>query len=764
VCRVFDIGEAATTPFLTMEYVDGEDLASLLTRIGRLPQDKAVDISRQLCAGLAAAHEAGVLHRDLKPANIMLDRRGKVRITDFGLAGLAVLGGDEIRAGTPAYMAPEQLEGEAATAQSDIYSLGLVLYEIFTGKRVFDGSTLAELIRQHESTTPTSPAQLVAGLDPLVERVILRCLENQPRDRPHSALQVAAALPGGDPLAAALAAGETPSPEMVAAAGGEGVLQPKTAIALLIGALLIFAVILILAPFSTDLGLAPPRKTLGELDGRAEDIIENAGYSGAAADRASWFERNYDFLRYRAQQFPTSSGRRNLAHAELGILTYFFRQSPAALVPLNQNFRVGSFDPPYEVSGMVTVVLDASGRLVGFLAVPPQVEQPSTEVHDPNWNQMLAATGLNTASLTSVEPNWLPPTGFDRRFGWHGFYPEDPNTEIQISAASYRGKPVYFHVIGPWSQSWRMPSRPKVRARVVGDTTLLIGGFVTLIVAALFARHNVRLARSDRRGAFRISAFMFFAAAVSGLLVAHHVADLAAEWQIFVHIIGAALFLSMFVWLYYLALEPFVRRKWPELLISWTRLLAGEFRDPLVGRDLLTGVFFGGLMALGVHVTNSLPTWFNLSGQTTIPTSPLALATPQDTVGLLVGILVNAIFPAFSITFTLFLMRALLRNYWLSVIATAVVVLLVGLGGENFILETPFAIVSTIIMMFVLLRWGILALAVASFSNQLLTSYPVTLNLSLWFAPHSIFMFLVLLAMLLYGLRVATGNRPLLTE
>ena len=141
VCRVFDIGEASGLPFLTMEYVDGEDLASLLRRIGRLPQDKAIDISRQLCAGLAAAHDVGVLHRDLKPANVMLDSRGKVRITDFGLAGVVAPGEEEVIGGTPAYMSPEQLAGELATAQSDIYSLGLVLYEIFTGKAAFEAAS-----------------------------------------------------------------------------------------------------------------------------------------------------------------------------------------------------------------------------------------------------------------------------------------------------------------------------------------------------------------------------------------------------------------------------------------------------------------------------------------------------------------------------------------------------------------------------------------------------------------------------------------------
>ncbi len=138
VCRVYDVGEVEGQTFFTMEYVDGEDLASLLRRIGRLPPDKALDIARHLCAGLAAAHAKGVLHRDLKPANIMLDGRGQVVITDFGLAGVAdEIRGNEIRSGTPAYMSPEQLAGKEVSPRSDIYALGLVLYEVFTGKRAF---------------------------------------------------------------------------------------------------------------------------------------------------------------------------------------------------------------------------------------------------------------------------------------------------------------------------------------------------------------------------------------------------------------------------------------------------------------------------------------------------------------------------------------------------------------------------------------------------------------------------------------------------
>jgi len=217
VCRVYDLGMVEGLHFLSMEYIDGEDLASLLRRIGRLPQDKAIEFTRKICAGLSAAHERGVLHRDLKPANIMIDGRGQVRITDFGLAGLAAeIPLSDLRSGTPAYMSPEQKAGKEVTTRSDIYALGLVVHEMFTGKARKD--------------TQSSPSEIVKDLDPAIERLILRCLEEDPKRRPNSALNVAMALPGADPIAAALAAGETPSPEMVAASTEKEGFSPGAAL------------------------------------------------------------------------------------------------------------------------------------------------------------------------------------------------------------------------------------------------------------------------------------------------------------------------------------------------------------------------------------------------------------------------------------------------------------------------------------------------------------------------------------------------------
>ena len=240
VCRVYDIGGREGQLFLSMEFVDGEDLAASLRRFGRLPEDKALDIARQLCAGLMAAHERGVLHRDLKPANVMLDGQGRVRIMDFSLASVGAA--DATGAGTPGYMAPEQLEGRAATVASDIFSLGLVMYEIFTGRRAFNASSTADLALQQALRVPPL-SEFVPAIDQTIERAVLMCLELDPEDRPRSAFAVATLLPGTDALAAALATGQTPSPEMVAAAGVKGAaLTPGAGAAWLAGLVIMLMV------------------------------------------------------------------------------------------------------------------------------------------------------------------------------------------------------------------------------------------------------------------------------------------------------------------------------------------------------------------------------------------------------------------------------------------------------------------------------------------------------------------------------------------
>jgi predicted Ser/Thr protein kinase len=409
VCRVYDIGETDGRHFLSMEYIKGEELSSLLRRIGRLPFDKAIQLARQICAGLAAAHDAGVLHRDLKPANVMIDGDGNARVLDFGLAGLSEeFGEDERAAGTPAYMAPEQLEGKPFTPRSDIYSLGLVLYELFTGKRAFDAPSLHELIKLRRSdTTPTTPTSIVKDLDPLIEKVIDRCLQRDPEKRPSSALQVAAALPGGDPIAAALAAGETPSPEMVAAAPKEGALRPVVAVSMLAAIVVGLAIMVLLANKVILHGYAPLNKSPDVLRENAQEIIRTAGVVTPAGDSNYGFVVDSQPLDHIANTDTRPNRWEDLKDGQPAVIIYWYRQSPSYLGGFDL-FRDPWINPPPIVSGMTGVKLDTCGRLLEFYTVPPEVDPvprrcpPPFQVQSPAKRFRVQSFAFRVLSQTQV--------------------------------------------------------------------------------------------------------------------------------------------------------------------------------------------------------------------------------------------------------------------------------------------------------------------------------------------------------------------------
>ena len=183
VCRVFDIGETDQEVFYSMELVHGEDLAALLKRVGRLPSEKVIDIGRQLCSGLAAAHAQGVLHRDLKPANVLIDDDGLVRITDFGISTTRSGSHQSPKTGTPGYMAPEQLtSGAALSERTDVYALGIVLYELLVGRHPFE--------RGHSNEPPPRPSTVVSNVNPDLERAVMQALLPDPNDRPASVLEL----------------------------------------------------------------------------------------------------------------------------------------------------------------------------------------------------------------------------------------------------------------------------------------------------------------------------------------------------------------------------------------------------------------------------------------------------------------------------------------------------------------------------------------------------------------------------------------------
>jgi serine/threonine-protein kinase len=597
VCRVYDVAEVDGRHFLSMEYVDGEDLSSLIARIGRLPREKSLAIARQLCAGLAAAHDAGILHRDLKPGNVMLDGRGRVRITDFGLAVAAEhLQGEESQAGTPAYMAPEQLEGVEATARSDLYALGLVLYELFTGKRAFPGATLEEARRLRQESTPTRPSALVEGIDAGTERIILRCLESDPELRPPSAQALAAAFPGGDPLATAIAAGDTPSPELVAAAGPQGALSPAVAFSVLGATLLILLVLTMLADRTSVLGWVPWSRSADSLEDGAREMLARLGHGGEPHDRARmiWFT-NLDYVRYVEANDRSPQRWASLREPGQQVGQFFYRQSSQLLVPMGRNGRVTNVDPPLS-AGEAVVQTDLLGRLVSLQIAPQEAEPPGRNA-SPDWERLLREAGLDPARLQEAAPTRNPPVFADTRAAWSGEVANFGGYPFRVEAAALRGRPVFFELVFPWSSNWN-PSAPRPATRFRTPLVFILPLVLAAIAGVVGGVRNWLSGRGDRRGAFRLAATVLFLRFAVWIFGGHHVPAPAQEWLLLVIALSKSLTDAAVAWCLYLAVEPYARRLYPHFLVSWTRLLRGRFGDPLVGRDVLAGTALGTIFLL----------------------------------------------------------------------------------------------------------------------------------------------------------------------
>jgi len=508
--------------------------------------------------------------------------------------------------------------------------------------------------------------------------------------------------------------------------------------------------------------LDKPPEALAE---RAREILQGVGYSQPPADTAMGFYEGSRFLRYIAEHDKSKTRWDNL---ETGAFVFWYRGSPPPLPAMRSFFfsnapmlgAVWTDDPPLDISGQTLVRLTPRGHLTQFIEVPPQVDKPEGAASSPDWVSLFSAAGLDPSKWTPAQPMWTPPVDSDARAAWTGSLAERPNILMRIEAAAYRGKPVYFELIGPWTPAGRM----QLYERTVGEWVFLVI-FVVFFLAVLagggmLARRNLRLGRGDRRGAYRTAAFVLVAWAVAWFFGAHHLPNFG-EFAIFMEFLVWGCGFFCFTWLLYIGLEPYVRRRWPATLVSWSRLLAGGFRDPLVGRDLLAGCLSGSFLAALQRLLWFVPSWLGHPPAQPITGPDWQFLGARTTIAATSHFLMGA--PVFwlAVLFVLFLLRTLLRKQWAAAVAFALLLSTLLAAGSQFELVVSMGGVTfSCLAVFLLTRFGLLTVVTNYVFYSVLETFPLTTQGSAWYAGISLTGILLMAAIAFYGFYTSLGSRP----
>jgi hypothetical protein len=633
---------------------------------------------------------------------------------------------------------------------------------MFTGKPAHRADSMAELLKlRRNAESLTNPSQLAADIDPAVERAILRCLDADPKNRPASAMALAASLPGGDPLAAALAAGETPSPEVVAASGSSEGLSPKVAIPVLAAVLAGLAVTCVLMPKIQVAGYVPLENPPEALTVKAREIVRSLGYTARPADSQGGFY--YDVSAGQGGRLKAAGPeewRKVIAQLPSPVL-YGYRQSPAALVSqryLNSG-RVNGNDPVPNIVGMVQLTLDPGGHLLLFDAVPPQVEKPGA-YPAPDWAPLFAAANFDVAQFKPDEPQWTPLAATDIRAAWTGKYPGVSDLPIRIEVGAFHGRPVHFEVVFPWTRPARVAgARNATLAQQAATLSQSLLSFLVMGIAAVLARFNFKAGRGDLRGASRLGIYMGSVSLLKWALSAHHVAD-AQEQNLVTAALADAAYSGLRYWIFYLALEPWVRRYWPQTLVTWSRLLAGRWRDPWVGRDVLFGCLLG--VAYGLLFQSFM--FLNLM-RGAPPETSVAAANLNGTRFLAWTVarhLDDAVGAALYFFLILFLLRAVLRKQWLAGVAFVLIYVAMRSPALGVWYAPFFVLAIWTLLVVAMLRFGVFATMCLVFFIDTPPDMYFTMDFSAWYGQSSWVVLAIVIAAAAWGFRTSLGGRPLI--
>jgi serine/threonine-protein kinase len=402
--------------------------------------------------------------------------------------------------------------------------------------------------------------------------------------------------------------------------------------------------------------------------------------------------------------------------------------------------------------------------LLAFEAIPLRFDDEPGPWEEPDWSRLFDGAGLDMASFTRVPPAWSPRMASDVQEAWEGTTPERPELMLRVEAAGYRGRPVSFAMFGPWVEPPKMQAEEQSLTSWLTDNlglaVMVIGA---LVVGIVFARRNVRAGRSDTRGALRLAFWFFLVHTAVWALLASHVYDLGNEWYIVQADVGYNLFLAVNLWLLYVGLEPYVRRRWPDSIISWSRLLRGKLRDPLLGRDILVGGVLAGVFGMIEHLDKLV---FLAMGRPMSEPDGVnwgMLGSVRFSIGNTIDGSIHGLLQVMQGLFIFLLLRILLRNVWL---AGAVMIVLIGLiygapGADEPIVAWIQAASITSVFLFVLVRYGLVAATAGLYINNTLDQMALTGDFTVWYAPSFLIPVVTALALLGYGFYISLAGQPL---
>jgi hypothetical protein len=381
-----------------------------------------------------------------------------------------------------------------------------------------------------------------------------------------------------------------------------------------------------------------------------------------------------------------------------------------------------------------------------------------------SWPALFEAAGLDAGTFTPTPPKWLPPVFADATAAWEGPVPGRADMRVRIEAASYRNHPVSFRIIWPWTAPPRAGASERTGLQRVTDASSMVLWIAMLAGGVLLARRNLRANRSDRRGAAHFAIGMTAASVALNLLKASHSVNPATEAPQIFGALSFGAFTGGMVWVYYLAIEPYARRFWPDALLGWTRLLSGRIRDPRVGRELLIGLACGAAGVL-IDLLKLVP----MALEWRIPGLPLGNALPYlygvpSVLAQWLDVVIGAVTSALAIALIFLVLRLVLKRPRAALVVGFLVLLLL-LNGGSVISGNWFDRFNnlgfTLLLTFVLHRFGLLATATTLFVDNIVTAVPITRNLSAWWSGPMIASLLMLIAVAWFAYSAARAGQPL---